>query len=101
MAIDNKSSYLISVDESDFEKNKKEAKQLADKDGMDDTLSFVGILDSDELQFDDGEIVLSGTMPNLGYISVTMKLDLDVVTDIIEYYIKKVNRVKTVLQAVD
>lgn len=58
-----------------------------------------------ELEFDDksGKLFINGSFfretDYLGYLSLDLPLDLDTVTNIIEFYIKKVNKVKTILEA--
>lgn len=51
-----------------------------------------------ELSFKNGVITVCGNN-ELGYFSIDINLDLDTVVDIIEFYMKKLGKLKTVLEA--
>lgn len=90
---------------SDFEKKKKvgieECKANGDEDGMSwPNLTF----NIDSAEFRDGKLYNSGRildvdLTDFGYLSVDVQLNLDIVIDIIEYYMKKLGKLKTVLEA--
>lgn len=85
----------------------KEAKETFEGKESEDSLiysepKFV----QDELYFDTGSdsIVLNGELFSnkikLGYISVDMPLNTDIIIEIIEHYRKKLAKIKTILEAV-
>lgn len=51
----------------------------------------------------DGNLLISGEISQrgegIGFISLTVKLDIDTVTDIVSMYLKQLGRLKTVLEA--
>jgi len=98
MAYVNLSKSLISG-----ESRKKAEETSKAIDGSDD-LTWEQIEDkSSETSFDDGtlihafELYQNGELA--GYISVEIPIDLDLAAEIVGYYIKKLNRLKTVLEA--
>lgn len=71
-----------------------------------DELSFKdSFIKINEMRFDkteeaiqlDGDLVCAGE--DLGYVNLSLRLDLDLVLDIIETYMKKMGKLKTVLEA--
>ena len=63
----------------------------------------------DEVSFDSStgklncSFILTGTSKkgnvDLGYLSLDLELDLDTVTDLVSYYMKKIGKLKTILEA--
>ena len=54
-----------------------------------------------ELDEDSNSLRVWGDFSNgLGFISLDIPLDFDMVTDIIQMYVKKINKVRTVLEAI-
>jgi len=64
---------------------------------------FEPIETSPELDLDDETITISGdiTINNkrLGFVSLTTKIDINIVSEIVNTYVKKLNKLKTVLEA--
>ena len=83
-----------------FEKLKKEANKKSKEDIADSKDYNFGDLnlEVDKIGFENGTITASGSN-ELGYFSVDFDLDLDIVVDIIEFYMKKLGKLKTVLEA--
>jgi len=88
----------------DFEKTRKDAVtryREYDPECRDGTMEFKELnFELDSLDFKNGGLTAYGEVQDLGWINIELELDLDTVTDMIEYYIKQVNKVKTVLEAV-
>jgi len=98
----------LDIDEEVFEKTKAGAKKAGmnaignDKELIYEQLDWA--IDKGSCEFtENGELYLCGDIiedkERLGFLSCTVKLDFDLVTDIIEHYVKKVNKVKTILEA--
>jgi len=105
-------SVYLTIDGDGFEKSKKEANQNARDEGMEELENDFrypnAIITPDEIGFSesDGSLNLSGTIytdgsqkTELGYLSIDIVPDLDVVLDIIQFYMKKLGKLKTVLEA--
>ncbi len=105
----NESVYLT-INELVLEKIKKEAKEesIANQGKIDGENSlYFGSLPwtLDDVALEDGTLRLGGNIKvdslgeDLGYISISAQLDLELIAEIVEYYVKKLNRLKTVLEA--
>lgn len=93
----------LDINLAEFEKQKPEAIETAKADGNEDNATFPDLkwnLDNAQTQIEaDGSIYISGELGKLGYMSATISLDLEDISELIEFYIKKLNRLKTVLEA--
>jgi hypothetical protein len=95
-------NFFISINGPVFEKEKKDANTKAmetygpgsEREYLWDKLEVI----EPTIEFKDGELEIFGDT-KLGYFSVTINMDLETITKITEYYIKKLNRLKTVLEA--
>ena len=94
-------SIYFSLKESVFEKFRKEAKQAAA--GMEDYLVFNNVELVSDVEFGKDTLLVTGDIKKgdeeLGYISIEFNLPFEVVTSILESYVKKVNKIKTILEA--
>lgn len=90
----------------------KKAKELVGEEDYTDEITLDDSLiysTEPEIEFDstDGTIRYSASLMGslekgnieLGYISESISLDLDTVTEIVQYYMKKLGKIKTVLEA--
>jgi len=105
-----RSVYLI-IKEPIFEKQKAEARKAAKsvdegfaKDGslLWEALPLVDEKSNTGYEIDEGDNTLNvwGDFSNgLGFVSLTLSLDIDLVTDIIQLYVKKMNKIKAMLEA--
>ena len=79
--------------ESDKNDSNKKTKLLYDE------LAWV----NPEYEFDEGEIHLWGDLvfegKDLGYLDIQFKPEQDLIVDIIETYVKQLNKVKTLIEA--
>lgn len=83
-----------------FEKMKGKANERSkedDENSKDYNFDWMP-LESDEVSFEAGTLSINGSN-DLGYFSMDIDLDLDTVVDIIEFYMKKLGKLKTVLEA--
>ena len=69
-----------------------------------DHLDYPGLnWGTEELYFEDGELMISGELfykgKELGYLSPTIPLGNETIIEIIDYYMKKMEKVKAVLEA--
>ena len=79
---------------------------VEDKEDENKTMSFSDInFDVNNEEFKEGKIIVSGalqdskTKEQLGYLDVNMDLSLDRVLDLVNFYMKKLGKLKTVLEA--
>ncbi len=83
--------------------NEEAIKEFGEEDGKDELYYPDLNWETNELYFEDGELFLSGEFfhngKKLGYLSPTIPLGNDTIIEIIEYYIKKMEKVKAVLEA--
>lgn len=91
----------LNIDSKGFEKTKEAALKRA-KESCGDEGSFYeypnlkwGV---DSIEFDNGALSVDGST-EIGYIGVKLNLDIDIVIKIIEFYMKKLGKLKTVLEA--
>lgn len=101
----------LEIKENSFSELREQAIKVAEKNyGKErkDELDFDNIEMSDqEIEFEKDIITCSGDMVgfkngqkvDLGYLSLDIKLDLDLAVEIIEFYMKKLGKLKTVLEA--
>jgi len=97
------SEVYLSINLNEFNKTLEEAKEQAIADGGENQATWNDLrwsIDENSTEIeDDGKIYLSGDIEKLGYLSVNFALDIGDIADLIEVYIKKLNRLKTVLEA--
>jgi len=98
----------LSLETQGFEERKKkglEENKANSGDGSSmDFPNLIWAVDLDQNEFENGKLYISGDvrdsdLTNFGYLSTTVNLDLDTVVSIIEYYMKKLGKLKTVLEA--
>ena len=99
----------LELDVETFEKEKLQAKkQFEENCPNDDGVKYQWPdleFDCSEDEFKDGFLTLSGSLKNpktdndLGYVSIKMKMDSERTIEVINAYMKKLNRLKTVLEA--
>jgi len=98
--------YQEFFEKDNLEKAKKIAKKIAKRDGIDiDGHVWEDLeLSGGEFFYEDGTIVISGGLfckeKEIGFIDLTIPLNLDIVLDIIQDHIKKLNKLKNVLESV-
>ena len=61
-------------------------------------------VENESIEFREGKLYMSGDvldtdLTSFGYLSTNVHLDLNIVINIIEYYMKKLGKLKTVLEA--
>ena len=107
-------SMYISLDKKNFEKYKTKFEEESDELNN-YTISHLGHFNDKQIQFkpydysiqfdfDEETITLGGDITldgkeYIGYTSITMKIDIDIMSEIVNKYIKKLNKLKTVLEA--
>lgn len=101
----------LTLEPSTIEKTKKEASEntISDlgKEEAGDTLTYpdINLSDDGEVYFerDSETIYVSGTLHkgnlDLGYLSVNIPVELDMALEIVELYMKKLGKLKTILEA--
>jgi len=96
-------SVYLDIDLKEFENQKKEAIETAKANGSDNSAIFEDLrwnIDSDNTEInEDGKIYISGSLEDFGYLSIDITLGLDDIAEIISVYMKKVNKLKTILEA--
>ena len=105
-------SVYLTIDGDGFEKSKKEANEEAKADGYEESENDFkypsAVLTPDEIEFreSEGSLGICGTLytdgsqnTELGYLSLDIVPDLDTIIDIIQFYMKKLGKLKTVLEA--
>ena len=105
------SEIYLSINEENLNKVRANAKETAisiygESDESKTHLLFESldwITPQREITFEEGELTISGNYSegknNLGYMSIQTVLDMDTIINIIEYYVSKINKVKTILEA--
>ena len=85
------------------EANEEAIASIGEKEGKDDLHYPDLIWETDELYFEDGELLVNGEFSHngkkLGYLSPTIPLGNETIIEIIEYYMEKMEKVKAVLEA--
>ena len=98
----------LQINVKEFESLKDKALENGNKVNEEDnlTMDFNGLnFDVDSEEFKDGKIILCGnlidpeTKKSLGWMDVNVDLSLDRVLDLVNYYMKKLGKLKTVLEA--
>ena len=85
--------------------NKKKAIDAAKASNPDATyMAWDGLTEeTNEIVFEEGKIIYSAHLfkdgEEAGYIDVNVPISLDLAAEIVGFYIKKLNRLKTVLEA--
>ena len=98
----------LQLNVKEFESLKKKAidkgNEVNDEDNM--TMDFNGLnFDVDSEEFIEGKIKISGLLKdseskeNLGWMDINVDLSLDRVLDLVNFYMKKLGKLKTVLEA--
>lgn len=100
----------LQLNVKEFEVLKKKALEVANKKEFNEEKN--SLLDFDNLNFEidceefkDGEIILAGniidseTKKVLGWLDIKVDLTLDRVLELVQYYMKKLGKLKTVLEA--
>ena len=106
----NKDEAYLDINVESFEKDKQQAKEDFNaeypNDEVDSTYHFPDLeFDCYEDEFKDGYLTLSGNLKNpktdndLGHVSIKMKMDSERTIQVIEAYMKKLGKLKTVLEA--
>lgn len=95
----------ISLDEEALKRLSPEAKKEAEATYEDaeakNKLLFPSVnwnVTANNIEFSNGNLNISGDC-DLGYVSASIDLSMDDITDIIDYYVKKINQMKAVLEA--
>lgn len=92
----------ITINKSGFDKTKAAALKEGEASGSEEKEYYYpdAQLTTDEFYIDDKEIIISGETTNpKGYISITIPLTVDFRKELIEYQVKTLNKLKTVLEA--
>ncbi|MBU1082696.1 MAG: hypothetical protein KKB59_19580 [Spirochaetes bacterium] len=90
----------IHINGEEFEKSKSEANESSkenDSESKDYQYDWKA-LEVQKLGFNNGRLEFAGSN-DLGYFSINIDLELDTVIHIIESYMKKLGKLKTVLEA--
>lgn len=100
----NDSNVYLSLDKEKFDKQKAKALRISEGAANDaDTIPeyvFEDLtLKSTEFDFNGNELYISGDLEGLGYLSLTIPIDTDDAITFIEEYVKKMNKIKTILEA--
>ena len=100
----------LTIYEKILEKHKEDAREEAestyDEAFLEDykPLEFRGTLDVDEMYYEEGNIYISGNfradMDDLAYIGLEIDIPLEVFIEILKDYVNRINRIKTILEAV-
>lgn len=95
----------LSLETKEFEKMKKEGIKNSLADNETGEMCWPELdFDTDGFEFLNGKMVLSGKLKdplsnNSGFISIDIATGLDFAIDVIEFYMKKLGKLKTVLEA--
>ncbi len=103
----NKDVAYLELEEDVFESIKEKSKEDFKKEYHGEDRSAYWFPDMEfeceEDEWEDGFLTLSGSMNHsgkrLGYVSIKMKMDTDRILEIISDYMKRLGKVKTVLEA--
>ncbi len=100
----------LNIQVSEFEKQKKDAQKRFNKEYPNDKENSVYMwedlwLDYSEEVVEDNMLKISGTMKtqndeDLGFFNLKVPLDFEKLIEIFQSYIKKLNKVKTVMESV-
>ena len=87
-----------------LDKERKEAEERAKAEDLEGLLWDYLELSINEMRYEDGNIIVDGSFysngEEFGYISVTIPIDLELTIEITQDYIKRLNKLKSVLEAV-
>ena len=96
----------LKISKSGLEKFKKQAEEDAKANEDNDGYLFESVkwnVDDSEFENDNETVVMYGDLSvdgeNFGYLSAELKIDSDMAIEIIECYMKKLGRLKTILEA--
>lgn len=97
---------FLSIALENFEEKKKEGIKNSEINSDEESMSWENLIfDNDEnSEFRDGKLCISGDLLGInsnkfGFLSLNVNLDLDIVIEIIDFYMKKLGKLKTVLEA--
>ena len=93
----------ISLELEEFEKRKKSAieefNKNTDEESQNTVAQFSDLkFEMEGFEFENGLVTVYGNTP-LGWIDLQFQMDLDDVISVIEFYMKKLGKLKTVLEA--
>ena len=96
-------SIYLSLNRTEFEKQKANARKTDEELTGDDSKAYTWEdlnFNIDDWSITDGELYMSGDIKELGYVSFSIELSLDMAIELISHYMKQVNKMKTVLEAI-
>ena len=98
-----KMKFSLSLDLEEFEKRKQKAidkyNEGTDEESKNTTASFNELdFELGGFEFENGELTLYGNTP-IGWIDLTVNMGLDLAIEVIEFYMKKLGKLKTILEA--
>lgn len=87
-----------------LDQERKEAEERAKAEDYKGLLWDYLELSINEVRYEEGNIIADGSFysngKEFGYISITMPIDLELMVEIIQDYVKRLNKLKSVLEAV-
>jgi len=87
-----------------LDKERKEAEERAKVEGFEGLLWDDLELSIDEMRYEEGDITVNGSFysngKEFGPVSITIPIDLELTIEITQDYIKRLNKLKSVLEAV-
>ena len=93
----------MSISKKFFDENKVEWLKQGETDGFEEPTYSIELTDLglNESSVESGDIYLSGISDEKSNINISIwhELDLDLAGEVLEYYVKKVNKIKTILEA--
>lgn len=96
-------SVSLTVDKAFFEKNQKKWLEQGKTDGFGEPTYSINVSDLgyDSDEFNSGQLTITGISNDEATFGVTLfhEIDLDLATQIVEYYVKKINKVKAIMEA--
>jgi hypothetical protein len=93
------SKLYIHINKNWFERNKNLAETTSKEGDNEDGYLWENLnFNIDSIEIDNGNVFIGGSS-DLGYISLDFNLDMDTAIDVIEFYMKKLGKLKTILEA--
>ena len=100
------SKISIDINGTDFDKKKASAIKLYEKEYSENenkSMKFDDVnWDLDNVEFENGKIMLCGQVGSngdFGWATVEFDMDLDLAAEVVDFYMKKLGKIKTVLEA--
>lgn len=95
------SEVYLSINKKEFDKVKEKAFKENEEAGCDEEgYMFPDLtLEKMEFIFDGDTLDISGDLGDLGYLSIEIPMSTDNAIHFIEEYVKKMNKIKTILEA--